>query len=53
MGEKNLEREKETRKNPCLVALIPASVIWRPTVFQCLRSPKTSQTYPKWEGDLI
>ena len=54
MEEKNpKEKKNERKKSPFGCPLIPTSTIWRPTVFQCPRTPKTSRTNPKWEGDLI
>ena len=31
---------------------IPPSTKWRPTIFWYPKTPKTSRTYPKWEGVL-
>ena len=44
---------RKNKKIPHLVALSSPSMKWRQTVFQCLRTLKTSQTYPKWEWELI
>ena len=40
-------------KIPLLVALPPTPRLrkWRPTVFRCPKTPKTSRTYPMWDWD--
>ena len=44
-------REKpETKKFPVWLSSHPPSTIWRPTVFGCPRTLKTSRTYPKWSN---
>ena len=49
MGEKPRNTNKE--KNPPFgYPQIPPSSKWRLTVFRCLKTPKTSRTYPKWVG---
>ena len=43
-------KDETKEKIPCLVALqSPPSMKWRPTVLQCLKTPKTSRTYPNLE----
>ena len=52
MGEKprNIQKtKKKEKKSPFGCPPIPPSTKWRPTVFQCPKTPKTSWTYPKWE----
>ena len=55
-GRKNPEiyRTKTKKKIPRLVAL-PSSRLrkLRLTVFQCPKTPKTSWTYPRWDGGPI
>ena len=42
---------KTKEKIPRLVALPALSTKWRPTVFRFPKTPKTSQTCPRWERD--
>ena len=56
MGEKSRNAIKRKKRKPrknfsfgC--PPIPPSTKWRPTVFRCLKTPKTSRTYPRWERD--
>ena len=47
-----IKRRNETKeKISALVPSHPLSTKWRPTVFRCPKTPKTSRTYPKWERD--
>ena len=50
MGEKpqNIENENQGKN----LAALPSPRLrkWRPTVFRCPKTPKTSRTYPKWNG---
>ena len=51
-GRKTPEYTKDETKeknSPFGCPLIPPSTKWRPTVFRCPKTPKTSRTYPKWE----
>ena len=41
--------EKKEKNSPFGCPPIPPSTKWRPTVFRCPKTPKTSRTYPKWE----
>ena len=48
---RNAKTNKKTRKKfPVWFPSHPPTTIWRPTVFRCPRTPKTSRTYPKWES---
>ena len=52
-GRKKPENEKTRNqgKIPRLVALpSPRQRKWRPTVFRFPKIPKTSRTYPRWDG---
>ena len=51
-GRKTLKYTKdETKKkhSPFGCPPISTSTKWRQTVFRCLKTPKTSRTYPKWK----
>ena len=48
---RNLQKAKTKEKIPRLVALpSPRLRKWGPTVFRCPKTPKTSRTYPRWDG---
>ena len=47
------EEIKPRKISPFGCPPIPPSTKWRSTVFQCLKTPKTSRTYPRWERDLM
>ena len=53
MGENpEICTNEKTKKIPRLVALpSPRLRKWRPTVFRCPKTPKTSRTYPRWDWD--
>ena len=56
MGEKNrntIKRMYETKEKITQFGCppIPPSTKWRPTVFWCPKTPKTSRTYRRWERD--
>ena len=40
------EYGKQRKEFPVWLSPIPPSTKWRPTVFQCPKTPKTSWTYP-------
>ena len=45
------ECKNQGKNSPFDCPPIPSSTKWRPTVFRCPKTPKTSRTYPKWERD--
>ena len=54
-GRKTLKDTKDETKEKILVWLPshPPSTKWRPTVFRCPKTQKTSLTFPKRVGVLI
>ena len=52
MGERPKEKKIEQKKTLFGYPPIPPSKIWRSTLFQSPRRPKTSQTFPSREGRL-
>ena len=51
---KRMPKRIKTRKNsPLCCPLMPPSTTWGSTVFRCSGTPKTSQTYLKWELFII
>ena len=57
MGEKiqneSKKREKQGKNSPFSYPSIPTFYDMKADRFRCPRTPKTSLTYPIWEGDLI
>ena len=49
--QKKNEYENQGKNSPFGYPPIPPSTKWRPTVFQCPKTLKTSRTYPRWEMD--
>ena len=55
MGEKphKYVQTKNKEKFPVWLTSHPYRLRkWRPTVFRCPKTPKTSGTYPRWDWDL-
>ena len=54
VGEKTPETKRqnqEKRFSPFGYPPIPLSTKWKPTVFRCPKTPETSRTYPRLDGD--